>query len=109
MYLLEFQVGNRLKMSPAIEADLALGIPGLKASRSSITAHIVNLLPKNLLPTQHLAHVSLAFLLPWLVLLVPAAVAMKTLGELGFPLPVISEVGKTLHVGGKMLSSKLYT
>ena len=42
MYLLEFQVGNRLKMSPAIEASLALGIPGLKASRSSIMAHILH-------------------------------------------------------------------
>lgn len=52
------------------------------------------LLPKNHLPKQHLAHLSLAFLLPRFVLLVPAAVAMKTLGELSFPLPVISEVGK---------------
>lgn len=40
MYLLEFQVGNRLNMSPAIEASLAPGIPGMKASRSSIMAHI---------------------------------------------------------------------
>lgn len=52
------------------------------------------LLPKNHLPNRHLAHLSLAFLLPWFVLLVPAAVAMKTLGQLGFPLPVINEVGK---------------
>lgn len=34
-YLLEFQVGNRLNMSPAIE--------GLKASRSSIMAHVLHI------------------------------------------------------------------
>ncbi len=55
---------------------------------------IFTLLLKVHLPQPHLAHVSLAFLLPWLVLLVPAPVAMKTLGELGFPLPVINGVGK---------------
>lgn len=42
MYLLEFQVGNRLNTSPALEAGLAIAIPGIKASGSSIMAHILH-------------------------------------------------------------------
>ena len=98
-------------MSPAIEASLALGIPGMKASRSSIMAHILHVHTSS---KESFANAAFGTC----VTCVSSATVCSSCTGCGrdenpwwarLPTPCDQRAGQKPYIFGKLLSSEFYT